>query len=326
MRGCVHRGGTALIGLALAAAGAGAAAANYPERPLRMIVPQAAGSSTDIVTRFIAQELGAKIGQQVVVDARPGAGGSIGAGIAAKSAPDGYTLLMANLSTHGINPWLYPNLPYDALADFAPVSMVASGPYVLLAHPKLPVASVKELVALARAKPRELNYASGGNGTGTHLAGELLKLRTRIDIVHVPYKGSAPGLNDVIGGQVALMFIGLPPAVPHMKAGRVRALAVTGSKRAEAAADLPTMMEAGVPDYSADTWFSVLLPAGASPRIVARLNGELTAITRSPDIRQKLMRMGMEALSSTPEGCREYMRAEIRKWGAVVKASDATIQ
>ena len=310
--------------LALAAASASAAA--YPERPLRMIVPQAAGSSTDIVTRFIAQELGAKLGQQVVVDARPGAGGTIGAGIAAKSSADGYTLLMANLSTHGINPWLYPNLPYDAIGDFAPVSMVATGPYVLLAHLKLPATSVKELVALARSKPRELNFASGGNGTGTHLAGELLKLRMRIDMVHVPYKGSAPGMNDVIGGQVALMFIGLPPAMPHIKTGRVRALAVTGAKRAEAAADLPTMMEAGVPDYSADTWFSVLLPAGASPQIVARLNADLTAITRSPEIRQKLLRMGMEAIQSTPEGCRDYMRAEIKKWGQVVKASGASIK
>ena len=308
----------------LAATSAGAAP--YPERPLRMIVPQAAGSTTDIVTRFFAQELGAKLGQQVVVDARPGAGGSIGAGIAAKSSPDGYTLLMANLSTHGINPWLYPNLPYDALGDFAPVSMVATGPYVMLANPKLPAASVKELVALARAKPRELNYASGGNGTGTHLAGELLKLRMRVDIVHVPYKGSAPGMNDVIGGQVALMFIGLPPAMPHMQAGRLRALAVTGAKRSEAAPDLPTMMEAGVPDYSADTWFSVLLPAGASPHIVTRLNAELTAITRSPEIRQKLVRMGMDAIHSTPEGCRDYMRAELKKWGQVVKASGATIQ
>lgn len=323
MRRATLRACTAL-GLALAATGTHAA--QYPERPLRMIVPQAPGSSTDIITRFIANELSAKLAQPVVVDARPGAGGTIGAGIAAKSTADGYTLLMANLSTHGINPWLYKSLPYDALGDFAPVSMVATGPYVLLAHPKLPVSSVQDLVALARAKPRELNFASGGNGTGTHLAGELLKLRTGIDIVHVPYKGSAPGLNDVIGGQVAVMFIGLPPAVAHMKAGRVRALAVTGSKRAKAAGDLPTMMEAGIPDYAADTWFSVVLPAGAPAAIVRRLNADLTAITRSPDIVEKLQRMGMEAIHSTPEGCRDYMRSEIRKWGQVVKASGARIQ
>ena len=316
----------ACLGLCFAIAATSASAASYPERPLRMIVPQAAGSSTDIITRFIANELSAKLGQQVVVDARPGAGGTIGAGIAAKSSPDGYTLLMANLSTHGINPWLYKSLPYDALGDFAPVSMVATGPYVLLVHPKLPVASVRDLVALARAKPRALNFGSGGNGTGTHLAGELLKLRTGIEIVHVPYKGSAPGLNDVIGGQVAMMFIGLPPAVSHIKAGRVRALAVTGSKRAAAAADLPTMTEAGVPDYTADTWFSVLLPAGAPPLIVSRLNADLTAITQSADIVQKLQRMGMTAIHSTPEGCRDYMQSELKKWGQVVKASGAKIQ
>ena len=315
MRKSSIAGLSGVLWLALVAA---AAAQTYPSKPVRMIAASSPGSAVDIVARIVAQKLGEQIGQQVVVDNRAGAGGNLGAELAAKAAPDGYTLFMGT-PAHSINTGLYRKLNYDLTRDFAPVSQVTSGQYVVVVHPSLPVKSIKELVALARAKPGQLNFASAGSGNATHLAGELFNSAARVKLVHVPYKGSGPALVDLVGGQVQVMFSNLVAALPQVKTGRIRALAVTGEKRAAAAPELPTVIEAGVPGYVVTSWFGVLVPAATPREIVMRLNAELAQAMRAPDIRERLAGDGAEPKVSTPEQFAAFIRADIALWTKVIK-------
>jgi tripartite-type tricarboxylate transporter receptor subunit TctC len=307
-----------VIGCIMTAAASIAWGQAYPVKPVRMIAASSPGSAVDIVARIVAQKLGEQLGQQVVVDNRAGAGGNLGAELAAKAAPDGYTLFMGT-PAHAINTGLYRKLNYDLIRDFAPVSQVTSGQYVVVVHPSLPAKSIKELIALARAKPGQLNYASAGSGNATHLAGELFASATRIKLVHVPYKGSGPALTDVVGGQVQLMFSNLTAALPQVKTGRIRALAVTGRTRTAAAPDLPTVIEAGVPGYSVTSWFGVLVPAATPRELVMKLNADLARTMSAPDVRDRLAADGAEPTTGTPEQFGAFLRAEITQWTKVVK-------
>ena len=306
-----------LCALAIGTAPAARAQA-YPAKPVRMIAASSPGSAVDIVARIVAQKLGDQVGQQVIVDNRAGAGGNLGAEIAAKAAPDGYTLFMGT-PAHAINTGLYRKLNYDLVRDFAPVSQVTTGQYAIVVHPSLPVKSIKELIALARAKPGQLNYASAGSGNATHLAGELFNSLARVKLVHVAYKGSGPALIDLVGGQVQLMFANLTAALPQVKTGRIRALAVTGEKRAAVAPELPTVTEAGVPGYVVVSWFGVLVPAATPREIVMRMNAALAQAMRAPDIRERLAGDGAEPAVGTPEQFAAFIRADIAQWTKVIK-------
>jgi tripartite-type tricarboxylate transporter receptor subunit TctC len=286
-----------------------------------MIVPYPPGGSADILARAIGQKAGEGLGQPVVIENRPGAGTVVGAEALAKSAPDGYSVMMGTVSSHAINPALSAKLPFDPLKDFTPISLVASIPFAMIVHPSVPARSVRELVALAKAKPGELNYSSAGGGTSNHLAGELLKSMAGIDIVHVPYKGSAPALNDLIAGQVSLMFDLVLTAAPHIKSGAVRGLAVTGAQRSAVLPELPTVAESGISDYEVSAWFGIFAPAGVPQAAVRRLNAEFVRAMQQPDLKQRLASQGADALTSTPEEFSDYLRAEIDKWAKVVRAS-----
>src|SRR4051812_16562090 len=265
-----------LCAAVLAALGAAPALAqSYPTKPIRILIAQAPGSATDVISRVLGNRLSEALGQPIVVEARPGAGGVIGTEAAARSTPDGYTLFMANNSTHGSNPAVYPKLPYDAVKDFAPISFVASVPYVLVIDPSLPVKSVQELIALAKASPGKMNYASAGNGSTHQFCAELLKSTAGIDVTHIPYKGSPPGVAAVLAGEVAMMFANLTDVGAQIKSGRVKALAVTTLKRAELQPDVPTMVESGVADFEITSWFGLLAPAGTPAAVVGRLNAEM---------------------------------------------------
>jgi len=313
-----------LLCLAWIASSASAADA-YPSKSIRMVVPFNAGGTTDILARAIGQKLSEVFGQQVVVDNRAGAGGNIGADVVAKSAPDGYTLLMGTVGTHAINPSLYAKMPFDHLKDFVPITQVAAVSNVLVVHPSVPAKSVAELIALAKAKPGKLNFASSGNGTSIHLSGELFKTLTGVDMVHIPYKGSAPAITDLLGGQVNLMFDNLPSALPHIKTGKLRALGVTSSKRAPALPDAPTIAEAGVPGFEATSWFGVFAPAGTPKEVVARLHKEIVKALNSPDTKERLSGQGADLIGNTPEQFAAYIAAETTKWAKVVKASGAKV-
>ena len=319
----------ALLAIVAAAVGApftfAQGAATYPAKPVRLVVPFPAGGTTDILARAVAQRLSEAWGRQVIVDNRPGAGGNIGSDLVAKAAPDGYTLLMGTVGTHAINPSLYKNMPYDHVKDFAPVILVAGVPNVLVVNPSLPVHSVTELIAYAKANPGKLSFASGGPGSPHHLYGELLKSMTGIEMTHVPYKGSAPALTDLIGGQVQLMFDNLPSSLPFIKAGKLRALAVTSGARAAALPDLPTLAESGLPGFEASSWFGVLAPAGTPRDIVAKLNGAIAGWLASPEAKEKLLAQGAIAAGGTPEDFARHIGAETSKWAKVVKASGAHI-
>ena len=295
-----------------------AAAQTYPSKPVRLIAASSPGSAVDIVGRIVAQKLGERLGQQVVVDNRAGAGGNLGAEIAAKAAPDGYTLFMGT-PAQTINPGLYRTLNYDLVRDFAPVSLLTTGHYSIVVHPSLPAKSVKELITLARARPGQLFYASAGNGNATHLAAALFSSMTHVEFVHVPYKGTGPALTDLLGGQVQLMFPNLTAALPYVKAGRLRARAVSGEKRSPAAPELPTVVEAGVPRYVVISWFGILLPAGAPRELITRLNNELAQVMRAPDIRERLATDGAEPTFSTPEKFGDFIKAEIAQWSKVIR-------
>ena len=290
-----------------------------------MIAASSPGSAVDIVARVVAQKLSEQIGQQVIVDNRAGAGGNLGAELAAKAVADGYTLFMGT-PAHAINTGLYRKLNYDLIRDFAPVTQVTSGQYAVVVHPSLPVKSIKELIALARARPGQLNYASAGSGNATHLAGELFNSAARIKLVHVPYKGSGPAVTDLVGGQVQLMFGNLVAVLPQYKAGRLRALAVTGEKRTAAAPELPTVSEAGVPGYSVISWFGVLAPAGTPREIITRLNAELIQAMRAPEMRDKLAGDGAEPSTGTPEQFAAFIKNEITQWTTVVRNAGITAE
>ena len=295
----------------------------YPSQPIKMIVPFTAGGTTDILARTIGQKLSEAWRQPVIVENRPGAGGNIGADVVAKAKPDGYTILMGTIGTQAINASLYSKMPYDAAKDFAPVTLVAMVPNVLVVHPAVNARTVGELVALAKAKPGELNFASSSTGGSPHLSGEMFKQMTGANIVHVPYKGSAPAITDLLGGQVSLMFDNLPSALPQVKAGKLRALGVTSARRSQAAPDIPTIAESGVPGYEVDSWFGILAPAATPKEIVSKLNVEIVRILKIPEVRERLLEQGAEPVGDTPEQFAEHIRKETVKWARVVKASGA---
>jgi tripartite-type tricarboxylate transporter receptor subunit TctC len=310
------------VAAALASAALPAAAQSYPTRTVRIVVPFAPGGSTDILSRTVAQRLTTVFGQQVIVDNRPGAGGNIGADIVAKSPPDGYNLVMASIGTHATNALLYSKMPYDPIRDFSPVTLTAIVTLVLVVHPSLPVKSVKELVGLAKAKPGEINYASGGNGASQHLAGELFKYITGINMQHLPYKGSAAALPDLLSGQVPVMFADMPLVVQHMQAGRLRALAVAGRERNPALPSIPTVAEAGVKDYYAFAWYALFAPANTPADVITRLNTEVVKILKTPEVQERLLAQGAETVGSTTAELRDFQASEIARWSKVIKAAN----
>jgi len=320
---------TALVALASAYA----SAQTYPSKPIRLVVPFPPGGTTDILARDVGQRLTETLGQSVVIDNRPGAAGNVGSDIVAKSAPDGYTLLMCTVSSHAINPGLYSKLPYDHIKDFAPVILVARVPNVLEVNPAVPVNTVSDLIKLAKEKPGQINFASSGSGTSIHLSGELFKTMAGVDMVHVPYKGSAPALVDLVSGQVQVMFDNLPSSLGQINAGKLRAIAVTSAQRSPALPDLPTIAESGLPGFEATSWFGVLAPAGTPPAIVNRLNAEINKWLQSPDGKEKLLAQGAlieprgESVTAggSPEQFAAFIRAETEKWAKVIKASGAKV-
>ena len=314
--------------LALAAASAmlcgPAQAQNYPTRPIRMIVPYAPGGAVDIVARSVGHELTKRVGQQVIVDNRTGAGGNIGSETVAKAAPDGYTLLMAS-PANTINPSLYSKMPYEPMRDLVPIALVGSAPAVLIANRTLPVQNVKQLIALAKAKPGALTYGSGGSGTTEHLAGEMFKSMAGIDMLHVPYKGGAQVITDIISGQIALMFVNQLGALPHVKAGKVKALGVASGERSQALPDVPTFAEAGFPQFKVSVWWGVMGPAGLSRDIVTQLNREILAALSSPEMKERLLTLSAQPIGGTPEQFAAFFAEETARWARVVKASGARV-
>jgi tripartite-type tricarboxylate transporter receptor subunit TctC len=308
-----------LVSCALCLGIAGAHAQSYPTKPIRIIVPFPAGGIADLFGRVIGQKFNEAWGQPAVVDNRPGAGGNIGAEIVAKSPPDGYTLVTGSIGTHAVNVSLFSKLAYDPIRDFAPVSLIMEAEGLLVVHPSLPVKSVKELIALARARPGQIAYASAGYGTAAHLSGELFKSMAKINMVHVPYKGNVPALTDLIAGQTSLLFATMPTALPHVHSGRLRALAVTSSSRSPAAPELPTIAEAALPGYAVTNWIGFFAPAGTPRDIVMKLNAEVVHVMQAPDIQKRLTAEGAKFSPWTPEQFGVFVKAEQVKWAKVVK-------
>jgi tripartite-type tricarboxylate transporter receptor subunit TctC len=302
----------------LACACVPAVAQPYPAKPVRIIVPTAPGGGTDLVGRVLAQNLTQALGQQVIVENRGGAGTTIGSAAAAKSAPDGYTLLL-NHTSLAFNATFYPRLQYDTLRDFAPIGLVANQPFLFVVHPSLPVKSIRELVALAKARPGQIAYSSGGAGSGPYMGAELFRQSAGVDILHVPYKGAGPAFTDLMGGQVQMMIATASLALPHRKSGKARVLAVTSNKRIAAAPELPTAAESGAPGYEYYVWYGLLAPAGTPAPVITRLHGEISKITAAPETRQKFAGDGLDALSSSPEQFAAYLVSEVSKWSKVVK-------
>lgn len=296
-----------------------AASASYPERPIRVVVATAAGGGIDLVARRVGAKLTEAWGQPVVVDNRAGAAQTIGTDIVAKAPPDGYTLLCIS-STHTMIPGLFRNLPFDAIRDFAPITMLALAPNLLVVHPSIPARTLSEFIALAKTKPRQMNYGSSGNGSLGHLGMEMLKSATGIDLVHIPYKGAAPSLTAVLSGEVSAVIIQIIAVVPQVRAGRLRALGITSSRRSSAVPDVPTIAEAGVPGFEGSSWFGLVAPSRTPPAIVAKLNAELVRIMNLPDIRAQFVNEGAEPVGDTPEQFAATIRSEIAKWGKVIKA------
>jgi tripartite-type tricarboxylate transporter receptor subunit TctC len=315
-----------LLAIGLAVLGAGNAPAQvYPAKPIRIVVPFPPAGAADILARSIGQELTRSWGQQIVVDNRPGAGGNIGAELVARSAPDGYTLLLAAATTHATSVSLYSKLPYNLEKDLAPVTLAADVSHILLTHPSLPAKTVKELVALAKARPGAINWGLQGNGTLSHLETELFKELAGVQVQLVPYKGSAPGLTDLIAGNIQVFFDSVPPALPHVQAGKLRGIAVAGSSRSPAVPELPTIGET-LKGFEADNWFGIMAPAGTSPEIVARLNAVIVKILSNPEMRKLMLARGAVLHPSTPGEFAAAIRSDIEKWGGVVKRSGARIE
>jgi tripartite-type tricarboxylate transporter receptor subunit TctC len=304
-------------------AGAAWAQSGYPAKPVRLVVPSSPGGGTDITARLLAPKLTERLGQQVVVENRAGAGTMIGTEVVAKAAPDGYTLLMG-LSTLAINPAMYKKVPYDSVRDFAPISQVISAPNMLVVHPSIPAKTVKELIAFARARPGQLNYASAGHGTNPHLSMELFLSMTGLKVVHIPYKGLAPGIVDLLAGHVTLATATMLTGLPHVKSGRLRLLGTTGAKRAAVLPDEPTVAEAGVPGYEASQWYGVLAPAQTPKEIITRLHAEITRILQAPDMREKLAADGTDPVGSSPDEFARYIKSELTKWGKVARDAGIT--
>ena len=316
------------VTIALAATGAGAQPTSatseqvYPAKPIRVVVPFPAGGNTDIYARPLAHRLGELMGQRVVVDNRPGAGGSIGGELVAKAAPDGYTLIAGTTSTFGIGPNLHSKLPYDPVRDFAPVILGSVAQNMLVVHPSVPARSVRELVALAKAHPGKLNFGSAGIGTSSHVAAELFKSMTKTDMTHVPYKGTSLAMADLLPGTIDLIFDSLATALPPVKAGRLRALAVTGARRIELMPELPTVSEAGVPGYEVSAWFAILAPAHTPQDVIVRLNGELNKVLQTPDIRKAWADQGAEVGGGSPERLAVHVQSELAKWGKLTREAN----
>jgi tripartite-type tricarboxylate transporter receptor subunit TctC len=298
-----------------------AAPDNYPNRPIRLLIPFAPGGPSDIIARVFATKLGEALGQQVVMDNRGGAAGTIATELGARGAPDGYTIVQATAGTLAINPALFEKLAYQPARDFRPVSQLTATPYLLVVHPGVAARSVKDLIALARAKPGQVNFASGGIGTTNHLAAELFKHSAGVEIVHVPYKGTGQALTDLMGGQVQLMFMNLLPAMPQVRSGKLRALGVTSAKRSEAAPDVPTIAEAGVPGYETSGWHGWIVPARTPAPIVQRLHKEVARIAQQPDVRQRFSAEGTEVVGNTPDEFAAVIKVETVRWAKVVKSA-----
>lgn len=302
--------------------GAPASAQGYPSKAIRVIVPYAPGGATDLIARLVGQELSRRMGQQMIVENRPGAGGVIGAEAVAKAPPDGHTVLLAAPAEVAILPHLQ-KMPYRAERDLAPVSLAAVTPLILVVHPALPVKSVQNVISLAKSRPGQLTYASAGTGGVQHLAGELLKISSKIDLVHVPYKGAGPVMPDLIGGHVAMFFSGMPPAIPHVRAGKLRALAVTTTKRSPTAPEVPTMQEGGVPGFDISNWFGYFVPAGTPPEAIEKLGGEVNRALKLQDVREKLANVGAEVAATSPQELMQFWKSESDKFAKLIKASGA---
>ena len=305
-----------VLGMVIAAA---SGAQNYPVKPIRLVSPYPPGGANDILARIIGQKLGENLGQQIVIENRGGATGNIGAELVAKAPPDGYTLLMGQASNLSINISLMGKLPFDPIKDFAPITLVATTPNLLVVHPSLPVKTVKDLVALAKAKPGSLNYASSGSGSAGHLAAELFKQVAHVNIVHIPYKGAAPALTDVVAGQAQLYFTSPISAQPFVRGGRLRMVAVTSLKRSPSMPDIPTVAESGYPDFDVVSWWGILAPAGVPREIISKLHMQIVKILAMPDVKAKLAEQGADAASNTPEQFAAYIKSQITKWGRLIK-------
>jgi tripartite-type tricarboxylate transporter receptor subunit TctC len=308
----------ALFVFALLAAATPASAQNYPSRSITIVIPFPAGGSADTLARLIGQKLSESLGQAVVVENKPGAGGNLGTDAVAKAAPDGYTLLLAP-SSIAIAPSLYSKLPFDPIKDFAPVTLIGSIPMVVVVYPEFPPKTIQELIALAKSKPGEISYASAGNGSTNHLAVELFKIKTGIEMLHVPYRGNPLAIVDVIAGRVPVFFDFVLTGLPHVREGKVRALAVTGAHRSAVMPEVPTVMEAGVPDFEASTWFGVYAPAGTKPAIVEKLNTEILAVLAIPAIRERLTALGVDVIAEGPQALAALTKSDLEKWGPIVQ-------
>ena len=315
----------AFTAVALLCAAPAFAQTDYPARPLRFIVPLPPGGGADLVARIVAERLSKNLNQQVLVDNRAGGGTVIGADLAAKSAPDGYTLLLGTATTHAINASLVKKLPYDPLRDFSPISLVAVLPQIIVAHPSLPANTLPELIALARQRPGEILFASTGNGSANHLGAEMLKSAANLNMVHVPYKGAGPSVTDLLAGQTQFMFTTIPPALPHVKGGRLKALSVAHSKRSALLPQLPTTAEGGAPGVEASSWNGVLARAGTAQSIITRLHTELSAIMTQPELRERLAAAGVEPMLNTPDEFAKYIAAETARYAQVIASSGARI-
>ena len=306
---------------ALVVVAAPAAAQTYPSKPVRIIIPSSTGGAVDGLARIVAQ-IGPALGQQVIADNRPGANGMIGMELTAKAPPDGHTIVLGFLGPLAVSPSLVRKMAYDPVRDFAPITQVAAAPLLVSAHPSVPARSVRELTQLAKSRPGQVTYGTGGTGTGGHLTMELFKLTTGVDVLHVPYRGVGPALIDVLGGQISLLVASPISAQPHVKAGRLRGLAVTGRARSPALPEVPTMIESGLPKFESTTWFGVLAPAGTPPAVVSRLHDEIVKVLQQPAVREQISNLGADPSPSTPEQFGAYIRSEIAKWAKVVKAAD----
>ncbi|WP_348682550.1 Bug family tripartite tricarboxylate transporter substrate binding protein [Acidovorax soli] len=310
-------GTAALPGAALAQA--------YPTKPISIVVPFSAGGTTDILARLVGQYLSTELGQPVVVENKAGAGGNIGGQYAAKAAADGYTLFMGTVGTHAINASLYKKMPFDPIKDFAPLTRVANVPNLLVVNPKQPFKTVPEMIAYAKANPGKINFGSPGNGASPHLSGELFKSLAKVDLTHIPYKGSAPAVTDLLGNQIAIMFDNMPSVIPHVRSGKLRAIAITTSKRSAELPDVPTIAEAGVPGYEAMSWFGMFAPAATPKPVLDKLTGALAKVLANPEVKKKIADQGGEPVNETPAQFATFIKSESAKWGKVVKESGASL-
>jgi len=302
-----------------------ASAQKYPDKPVHFVVPYPPGGPLDTIARLLGQKVSERIGQPVIVENKPGAGGNIGADSVAKSAPDGYTILMGAVATHAINPSLYAKIPYDPVKDFAPITLIGVTPNVLVVNASIPAKDVKEFIAYAKANPGKLNYGSGSTGSAGHLAGELFNSMAGVEMAHIPYKGAAPAMQDLLGGQIQLMFDNMASALPQVKSGKIRALAVTTPKRASGAPELPTIAEAGLPGFDISTWFGLFAPANTPKDIVAKLHDEFVRALTLPEVKERFAALGVEPAGNKPEEFAAYIKSEAAKYANVVKKSGAKV-